>query len=109
MASYILNRVTGEWMEKSEYYRWKYSDAYKVQSDLPRPRVASDTMEIVSMADGKTYTSKAEYRRSLRAHGMIEVGNDAPRSAPQWDAPKADTSPDVARELGKAWHQLGGD
>lgn len=109
MASYILNRQTGEWMEKSDYYRWKYSDAYKVRGDLPAPRIASDTMEIQSMADGKIYTSKAEYRRSLRAQGLIEVGNDAPRSSSQWDAPQPDRTADIEKAVGQAWKQLGGE
>lgn len=109
MPTMILNRHTGEWMEKSEYYRWKYSDAYKVRGDVPAPRIASDNTEIQSMADGKIYTSKADYRRSLKAQGLIEVGNDAPRMAPQWDAPKADATPNVEKAMHQAWKQLGGD
>ena len=32
-----------------------------------------------SEADGKYYTSKSKYRRSLKAHGMLEMGNERPK------------------------------
>jgi hypothetical protein len=39
--------------------------------------VQSDTIDAFrSMADGKVYDSKSNYRRDLRARGLVEVGND---------------------------------
>ena len=39
--------------------------------------VISDIMpETRHMADGKTYTSKSEYRKATKAAGCIEVGNE---------------------------------
>lgn len=46
------------------------------RSGLPCPMIISDQCEVRSMADGKTYTSKAKYRASIRAHDCVEVGND---------------------------------
>lgn len=47
------------------------------QSDLPGPYIASDTMQPVkSMLDGKMYDSKSTLRRTYRAAGVVEVGND---------------------------------
>jgi hypothetical protein len=41
------------------------------------PFVQSDVMDpIRSMADGRMYDSKSEYRRGLKARGCIEVGNE---------------------------------
>jgi hypothetical protein len=39
--------------------------------------VISDIMpETRHMADGKTYTSKSEFRKATRAAGCVEVGNE---------------------------------
>jgi hypothetical protein len=49
------------------------------RSDLPSPGLISDQHEpFLSMADGKVYDSKSAYRRTLKAKGLTEVGNDAP-------------------------------
>ncbi len=50
----------------------------------PRPRihVISDYHDpFQSMADGKTYDSKSEYRAALKAEGCHELGNDRPDRA----------------------------
>jgi hypothetical protein len=53
--------------------------------------VISDIMpETRHMANGKTYTSKSEYRKATKAAGCIEVGNEtatllAPRKPVQLD------------------------
>lgn len=50
------------------------------RSDLPAPRLASDVMAPVqSQLDGKMYDSKSALRRTYRAAGVIEVGNDPAR------------------------------
>lgn len=48
------------------------------------PYIATDGMDpIRSMADGQMYDSKSTYRRSLKAHGCQELGNDRQeRAAP---------------------------
>jgi len=49
------------------------------RSDLPTPIIIQDTVEIKSMADGKTYTSKRALRKSYREQGVIEMGNERPK------------------------------
>lgn len=50
------------------------------RSDLPCPRLASDVMEpLQSQLDGKMYDSKSALRRTYRAAGVTEVGNDPAR------------------------------
>lgn len=51
----------------------------RARSDLACPRIASDTMEPTEHIDGKHYTSKAKFREVTKAHGYVEVGNDAAR------------------------------
>jgi hypothetical protein len=39
--------------------------------------IASDIMsETRHMADNKMYTSKSEFRKTTKAHGCVEIGND---------------------------------
>jgi hypothetical protein len=38
--------------------------------------IRDETDAFTSMADGQVYTSKSSYRRELKAHGMVEYGND---------------------------------
>jgi DNA-binding protein H-NS len=49
----------------------------KMQAKRFNYGVIQDTMApILCHADGKMYDSKSEYRRALKRHGMIEVGNE---------------------------------
>lgn len=57
----------------------------RAQSALACPMVIADFKDAVySHADGKTYTSRRHWRDHLKAHKMIEVGNEKlPPRAPQ--------------------------
>ena len=46
------------------------------RGELPLPYVISDTMEPTEQVDGKFYTSKREFRRVGRSHGLTEVGTE---------------------------------
>jgi hypothetical protein len=46
------------------------------RGELPLPYVISDIMEPTEQVDGKFYTSKAEFRRVGRSHGLIEIGTE---------------------------------
>jgi hypothetical protein len=46
------------------------------RSVLPCPHVISDIMEPTEHVDGKFYTSKAAFRATGRALGLIEIGNE---------------------------------
>jgi len=60
-------KVDTEFMEKLDY--WRTHRGLTV--------VTGDTMDsMVSMADGKRYSSKKKYRQELNARGFQEVGND---------------------------------
>jgi len=49
------------------------------RSDLPLPYVISDHMEPTEQVDGRFYTSKAQFRKVGREHGLTEVGNEKPQ------------------------------
>lgn len=47
-----------------------------------RTQIISDEMVPTKHpADGKLYTSKAEFRRTTRAHGCVEIGNETLKPA----------------------------
>lgn len=46
------------------------------RSALPCPNVISDTIEPTEQVDGKYYTSKAAFRATGRALGLVEIGNE---------------------------------
>jgi hypothetical protein len=62
---------------------WHNGDWLDV-TDMPRrprvgPYIIRDGMDPAKhMANGQTYDSKSEFRRVTRAHGLIELGTDAP-------------------------------
>lgn len=79
----------------------------KWQELVPREtrsvHIISDDCEVVSQADGKGYTSKSRYRAELKARGMVELGNDAPKTQPKSYVPVpgvGDTLRRVAWEKG---------
>jgi hypothetical protein len=67
--------LDGEFLPYDEYLRRK-AEKYRKASELSCPMLISDSMEILSMADGNMYTSKRAYRADLRARGYEEVGNE---------------------------------
>lgn len=75
------------------------------RSDLPFPRVRSDTMDpIMCMADGKMYDSKSAMSATHKAKGLIEVGNDIPAAMKHAeirpDRPRV-TKSDIAQAVNK--------
>lgn len=66
MARVTYRFINGEWVE-----------ADKAQTEPSSHGVIQDSIDpFRSHADGKIYDSKSTYRRSLRAMGLREVGND---------------------------------
>lgn len=59
-------------------------------SNLPCPRISTDSMEPVQHpCTGEYYSSKARFREVTRANGCVEVGNDPARLKP-FTKPKPD-------------------
>jgi hypothetical protein len=59
-----------------------------------------------SMADGKMYDSKSTYRKSLKAQGLIELGNDAPTTCKEPEYKICEK--ELKRDIAQAIQQLGG-
>lgn len=78
-------------------------DVPDARSDLPCPRIMSDSIEITSMVDGKTYTSKAALRASYREKGYMEVGNEELKPPPK---PEPDRKA-IRESAAKALSQVG--
>ena len=68
------------------------------------PGVQTDECEpFQSMADGKTYTSKSEYRKELKAQGYVELGDQKVEAK----KPKGLTDQEISDGIDKAAAQLG--
>jgi hypothetical protein len=71
----------GEMVEKHLAKFTDFLEKPSRHSDLPCPYIQSDSIEVRSMADGRVYDSKSGLRRSYKARGLVELGNDAPTEA----------------------------
>jgi len=69
------------------------------RSGLPCPMVIGDSMDPVEHVDGNFYTSKSAYRRTTKARGLIEVGNDPARNR---RPPKPDRDKGIEQSIDKA-------
>jgi hypothetical protein len=68
------------------------------RSDLSGPMVIRDIGEYRSPLDGAVITSRSQHRDHMRAHNVIEVGNERIGSMTPTESPAAK----VDRELGEA-------
>lgn len=98
---WVFDRASQELVPADEFYARKYEGT--AVSHLPRPMVISDDVEVKSMVDGQTYTSKSALRRSYRAKGYIEVGNEEQKLPPK---PKPDRRA-IRESVGKALSRAG--
>lgn len=73
------------------------------RSGLPAPMIIGDSIEVKSMADGEIYTSKAKLRRSYRALGYVEVGNEIQ----QTPRPHRSNPKEVSESVEKAFARVG--
>jgi putative FmdB family regulatory protein len=51
----------------------------KMERQLSAPMVIADIQPYQSMATGEMITSRSQHREHLKAHGLIEVGNEKPQ------------------------------
>lgn len=78
-------KVCRGWHDPEEWPHNCMPEVIGAPSDtLPVPYVSMDTMSPVqSMLDGKMYDSKSALRRTYKAAGVVEVGNDPARLRPR--------------------------
>lgn len=98
-ASYVFDPVSGEIIDRDEYYARQPAPK---RSRLSAPMLIPDGIEIKSMVDGKVYTSKAALRQSYRANGYAEVGNEPMKPAPRAKPDRKGISDAVGRAFNRA-------
>lgn len=78
-------------------------DHFKVRtlarSDLPRPMVISDYVDVDSPVSGERFTSKSDLRRHYRANGVVEVGNETIKPRDN----DTDVAPGIERDIAQAY------
>jgi hypothetical protein len=100
---------TKRFLPLNDWYAEKAAHSIPVaRSDLPCPMIISDGIEMKSMLDGQTYTSKRAYHDSLRKGGCeVVYGEDLQKySAPTYDE-KAHTN-EIASDVKTAIEQIEG-
>lgn len=86
----VAEYENGEWtVHDPSYFERKRSNA------VAAPMVIRDMGEYTSPLDGSRITSRSQHRDHIRAHDVVEVGNE-------FGTGPVDTSPKVDRELGQA-------
>jgi hypothetical protein len=64
------------------------------------PNIISDTIApFQSMADGRMYDSKSQYRRDLKSRGLVEAGNEQVKQQRREAPPVRDTLRQVRQQL----------
>jgi hypothetical protein len=76
--SYVYDREKQKLIPKDEWLR-KQAKGVKVSS-LAAPMVMRDIEPFQNIAvDGKEVSSRSHKREMMKEHGLVEVGNEAPR------------------------------
>lgn len=92
-TSYVQDPVTGQLVEKSEWY--------KSRVDVNAPMVMNDIQPYQSMQTGEMITSRSQHRDHLKQHRLIELGNE---KIPTPQAPRYN-SDEVKRELARHFYR----
>lgn len=113
----VYSRADFTWLPRDEYERRRAEREERAfqrratQGQLCAPMLISDSLGlrgVQSQADGQHYDSKSRLRRHYRDAGVIEVGNDVPKTrihGDGWKDPKAKAKRMDA--IGKAFNRVG--
>ena len=78
-AHFIWDRRTEKFVTAAAFHGKRAREVVRQRSLLPAPYFISDNLpggRLLNHADGREYTSKAEFRRATRAAGCEEVGTE---------------------------------
>lgn len=72
-------------MTKFVWHDGAWREAVRVSRPPVFPGIIRDSMDaVMHPCDGNLYDSKSQFRRITAEHGMVELGNDAPMSRPEY-------------------------
>jgi hypothetical protein len=98
-----LCRACSDWHDLNQPWPRACANHFRrtteARSDLPRPMVISDDVDVSSPISGERFTSKSELRRHYVANGVRELGNDTikPRDNDEADIALAPIEQEVAQ------------
>lgn len=70
-------------MAKFVWHNGEWVRAVRASRPPVFPGIITDSMAaLVHPATGQVFDSKSAFRRVTKAHGLVELGNDAPTTAP---------------------------
>ena len=99
-ATYIWNEKLQRLVEKGGPDDPRH--AHHARSDMPAPMLIRDGMDALrSMVTGRMHDSKSALRAEYKAHGVVEMGGEAPK------APSSAPRPSVTKsEIGEALQKV---
>ena len=105
MARLRSCRCCGDWHDLGKPWPHNcishFGERPHARSDFPTPMIRIDTMDAVqSQITGKMHDSKSSLRSEYKAHGVVEMGNDAPLS-PSAPAKPGGVQADIVEALDK--------
>jgi hypothetical protein len=93
MARKSYVSVNGEWVEKEKW---------TPPSDSPAFYVMGDQQPYVSVVTGEVIGGRRQHREHLRAHDLVEVGNEKVKQKPIPDVPgRKEAIIDAIRRAGR--------
>lgn len=98
MPSYIYDKDLKECVPSEQYYAKRMKGVKR--SSLAAPQVMRDISPFRNVAvDGKEISSRSQKREMMKAHGLIEVGTEAPRPKRRVMKPKLSMRDSIKRTL----------
>ena len=95
-GSFVFDKETNKLIPKSEYYG---------SSDVNAPMVMNDIAGYKSMQTGEWIGSRSQHREHLKAHRLVEVGNELKAHTTK-QAPKVDRE-QIRRDIHTSMQKLG--
>lgn len=96
--SFVYDRSLGKVVDADEFYARQAKGVKR--SGLPAPQVMRDIVPFRNVAvDGKEISSRSQKREMMKEHGLVEVGNEAPRVKRRVVKPKLSVRDSIKRSL----------
>ena len=95
-GSFVFDKETNKLIPKSEYYG---------SSDVNAPMVMNDIGGYKSMVTGEWISSRSQHREHLKAHRLLEVGNEIKAHTTK-QTPKVDRE-QIRRDIHTSMQKLG--
>lgn len=99
-------RICNDWHDLDEPWPEECIAHYRHGRSSDAPNIIRDGIEMKSMVDGKVYTSKNAYYKSLGKNGLYIDDRRTSDMMPEGPNRPKDGPSDVGRDVKRAWDSL---